>query len=174
VGLLPNVFSDPKLRARQTQLDAQWNSLWALWQGCDATVDSSFSEFSTDRAGWIDFYGSESDWSADAKTATDEWQTKAQSWATRLSGWGCYGTVGPDSASPNASGVPSIKDPPPDDPTIFDRGLNLFAKARDEVLAPVATVGWVAVGIVGAVILAIIVLATKGRAKGYGIEVGGK
>ena len=82
--------------------------------------------------------------------------------------------MGPDSALPSGSGVPTIKDPPPDDPTFLDKSLDAFRRTRDEVLAPVATIGWVAVGIVGAIILAIIVLATKGRAKGYGIEVGGK
>jgi hypothetical protein len=164
VSFLPNVFSDPQLRARQDQLDAQWKSLKASYDACNDTPPTSFAEFATDFAGWTSFYDSESDWSSNAKKATDEWQTKAQEWAGKIAGW-CGG--GAD------SGIPTVKDPPPDEPGLVDQALGVFDKTRDAVLAPVFKVGWVAVGIVAAVILAIVVIVTKGRAKGYGIEVGG-
>ncbi len=165
MGLLPNVFSDPKLRARQEQLDGQWNSLWATWQSCDGTPDSAFSEFASDRTNWKNFYDGESDWSADSKTATDEWQKKAQEWSGKLASWCGAGA---------AAGIPSVKDAPPDDPTLIDRTFSIVRKAEDTVIAPFATIGWVAVGFAVLMILAIVWIFTKGRAKGYGIEVGGK
>lgn len=161
MSILPNVFSDPKLRARQDQLDAQWNSLWATWNACNDTPDSAFPEFATDRRLWKDFYDSETDWSASAKTATDEWQVKAASWASKLSGW-CGGG--------SSSGIPTIGAAPPDDVTLVDRVL----EAPKQAINLVATLSYVAVGFAVLVVLGIIYISTKGKVSGYGVTVGSK
>ncbi len=166
-----NVISDPALKARQDELDAQWSSLSALYSGCDQTPDNAFAEFSTDLRLWREFYASGSDWSASSKTATDTWQTKAQDWSRRLQGWGCYGTAGSDQLDAGSGAIPTVKDPPPDAPGLLD---NL--KALDplpEIEKWAEGVGLIVVGVVVLVIIAIVYITTKGHAKGYGVEVGG-
>ena len=167
------ILVDSALKARQDQLDAQWSSVSALYSGCDQTPDSAFAEFATDLSAWRAFYASGSDWSADSKTATDEWQTKLQDWTNRLTGWGCYGTAGPDELAAGSGAIPTVKDPPPDAPGIVDSVLATLKKTENAALSPFSTIGWVAVGIVVLVVLAIVWITTKGRAKGYGVEVGG-
>ena len=165
MSLLPNIFSDDKLRTRQIQLDGQWSSLWARWQSCDSTPDSAFAEFASDRKGWIEFFDSGSDWSDDSKKATDIWQQKAQEWSNKLSSWCGGGT---------SSGIPSVKDPPPDDPTLIMRITGGIKDVADIALKPAATIGWVAVAIFVLVLLTIVWIVTKGRAKAFGVELGGQ
>ncbi len=166
-----NVFSDPKLVARQAQLDAQWNSLWASFQACDATPDSAFSEFVTDRNGWKTFFDSGSDWSSDSKRATDDWQTKAQDWSNRLQSWGCTGNE--DSApQPGSSGIPSVKDPPPDEPGIIDEITGVAKAATDKGIGWIETIGWVALGLAVLIIVAIVYLGTHSKVETPGLKVG--
>lgn len=111
-----NFFSDPALRARQTQLDAQWSGLWGTYNStCDNGLGGAFPEFASDYNGWREFYASGSDYTGASKHATDEWQTKAQEWAKRLKDYGCgqkeFGDLG----------LPGVKDSPPDEPGWFDR-----------------------------------------------------
>lgn len=166
MSFLPNVFSDPVLKARQDQLDGQWKSLWALYQGCDQTPDNAFSQFVNDKRAWDEFYDSGSDWSDDSKHATDNWQLKAQEWAGRLNGWGCYGTSGSANLDTGSSGIPTIKDPPKDEPSFLD-------KLTDSSKTYFTTVGIVGVALFVFVILAIVFVLSKGKASGFGVSLGG-
>lgn len=140
---LINVFSDPKLRARQDQLDAQWKSLRAVYQMCDQTPDSAFAEFSTDFRAWSEFYDSGSDWSSDSNNATNVWQSKAKEWADKLTGWGCYGNF--DSSGVTNSGVPGVKNPPPDEKSILESVTDSVSSAGSDFFGTLSTIGWVAV-----------------------------
>ncbi len=167
-----NIFSDPALKARQDQLDGQWNSLQALYSSCNNTPDASFAEFATDFRLWKEFYNSGSDWSADSKRATDEWQTKAQEWSRKLASWGCTGNTQDANGDPipqsGDAGIPTVKDNPPDQPGLLD-SLNPLPKLESWA----ETVGWVVVGLVVLAILAVVWISTKGHAKGPGgLEVG--
>lgn len=146
MSVLPNIFSDPKLRARQDQLAAQWNSLWAAYQQCDQTPDSSFAEFATDRRLWQEFYDSGSDWSSNSQNATNEWQAKAKEWADKLSGWGCMG----NDSNPDLgySGIPGVKDPPPDDPGVLADLATAASAPVNGLFDTLKTIGWVTVGII--------------------------
>jgi hypothetical protein len=170
------VFVDPKLRGRQDILDAQWKSLKTGFTACDNTPDSSFAEFTNDFASWSMFYASESDWSSGSKATTDEWQTKAQDWSNRLQSWGCNGNwdgVNTVSAVGNASsGIPLVKDPPPNDPGIVDQALGLVHKVTDPITGTASTVAWVAVAVLVLAIGAVVYILTKGKASGYGVKVG--
>jgi len=176
MSILPNIFSDTKLRARQGQLDGQWKALRAAFGACNNTPDSSFVEFTNDFENWSAFYDSESDWSSGSKSATDEWQTKAQDWSRRLTSWGCNGnwdSLNVVSATGDTSnGIPSIKDPPPDDPGIVDSVLGVVHKVADPVANTAATIGWVAVGLIILIIAAIVWTVTHGQVSGYGVKVG--
>jgi hypothetical protein len=169
---------DQKLRARQDLLDGQWKSLKAAFTTCGDTPDSWFAEFSTDFAAWSDFYASESDWSSGSKSATDEWQTKAQDWSNKLSTLGCTGNwdnINTVSAlGQTSSGIPTVKDPPPDDPGLLDSVLAGVHKVTDPVTNTAATIGWVAVGLMIVIIAAIVWIITKGSVSGYGVKVGGQ
>lgn len=172
-----NVFSDPALKARQDILDAQWNSLWSIYQGCDNAPNNTFSEFVTERTAWKEFYDSGSDWSASSKAATDQWQSKAQEWASQFTSWGCNGNLGSVngvSIPADVNSIPTVKDPPPDGPSFIDTALQTFQKTESSILSPFATIGWVAVGLAVLIILALVWSLTKGHAKGYGVEIGGK
>jgi len=170
------VFVDPKLRARQDQLDGQWKSLKAAWTACQNTPDSSFAEFATDFNGWSDFYASESDWSSASKSATDEWQTKAQDWSNKLTSWGCNGNWDNfqivSANGSDANGIPTIKDPPPNDPGLLDTVLGGIKKVTDPVTSTASTIGWVAVSLFVLIIFAIVWIVTKGRFEGFGAKVG--
>jgi hypothetical protein len=176
MSILPDIFVDPKLRARQNQLDAQWKALRSSFQTCDATPDSSFAEFTTDFDNWSAFYATESDWSAGSKSATDEWQTKAQDWSNRLRSWGCTGSFDGfnvvSALGDTSSGIPTVKDPPPDDPGLLDSVLSGVHKVTDPVTSTAATIGWVAVGLLILIIGSIVWIVTRGAYSGYGVKVG--
>ena len=125
MGLLPNLFSDPNLRTRQSQLDAQWNSLNGLVSQCNDIPNTAWVEFVNDKKNWEVFYDSESDWSQDSKEATDQWQTKAQEWAARFSSYGCSGSIGSiggvDITSGGDKGIPNVKNPPPNEDSFIDK-----------------------------------------------------
>ncbi len=175
-----NIFVDEKLAARQAQLDGQWKSLRAVINGCDDFPSSSWVEFVNDQKGWESFFDSGSDWSDNSKAATDEWQSKLQVHSQRVEQAGCRGSIGSvggvDFFSPTGvTGIPGVKDPPPDDPAFIDTALDAFSKTRDAVLSPFATVGWVTVGLVVVAIVAIVWILTKGKGKAgpSGVSVGG-
>jgi len=161
MSFLPNVFSDPVLRQRQDELDAIWKSLNGLQNKCDNMPDTSWVEFVNDFKRWQDFYDSETDWSSDAKKATDEWQRKAKSWSDRLKSYGCRGTLGTEAIvspegdyqgsttiyAPGDGGIPGVKDPPPDEKGLVDRIGDAFS-----------TVGWVATALTLMVIVGLFVL----------------
>ncbi len=165
MGFLPNVFSDPVLKARQDQLDAQWRSLKALYDTCDQTPDSAFSEFATDFKNWKEFYESGSDWSDDSKSTTDGWQRQAQEWSSRLTGWGCYGTAGSADLGQSDGAIPTVKDPPPDEPGFLDKlgsDLDFWTK----------TATYTTIGLTVAAIVFAFYLVRKG-ASGFGVKLGG-
>lgn len=159
-GTLPNIISDPKLRTRQDQLDAQWSSLWAVYQGCDNTPDSSFSNFATDLRNWRVFYNGGSDWSSSSENATNEWQSKAQEWSNKLNTWGCTGN---QSADDLPNGLPTVKDPPPDVKSILENAKDAISHETDSFFSTLATMGWVAVGLAVLVVLAIVYLLTHAK-----------
>src|SRR5260221_10488487 len=134
MGILPDFFVDEKLRARQDQLDAQWQALYNL--RCESLPTSASVEFDTDFNNWRVFYDSESDWSSGSKSATDEWQTKAKEWATRLATYGCGGSVQINNidviSATGDKGIPSIKNNPADDPSLLDT----LAHVRDVATKP--------------------------------------
>ena len=139
-----NFFSDPELRARQDVLDGQWKSLWGTYNAtCSNGLGNAFPEFATDKANWDAFYDSESDWSSASKHETDIWQTKAQEWAKRLKDYGCGDSTYSD------LGIPGVKDPPPDQPGLFDKAIDA-AKSGAKWYA--AAVGGVAIAILIAIV----------------------
>ena len=163
-----NIFSDPKLRTRQDQLNAQFNSLWAAYQNCDNTPDSSFPEFISDRNAWKEFYDSGSDWTADSNNATNLWQTKAKEWADKLSGWGCSGNFDvTDTTTP--SGIPGVKEAPPDEESALSKAAKAAAGAGGSFFgglwSSIKTVGWVAVGLVVLVLGLVVYLLTHAKVK---------
>lgn len=172
-----NVFSDSELKARQDQLDAQWKSLNSLINTCDDFPSSGWVEFVNDFRNWQEFYDSGSDWSSDSKHATDLWQVKAGEYAKRLAGAGCRGGIGSvagvDVVSAGDSGIPFVKEPPADMPGLFHEILSGVDQAQDTLLAPLKTAGWVVVGVVVLIVIALVWILTKGQASGYGISVGG-
>jgi len=146
MSFLPNVFSDPELRARQDVLNGQWASLWATYQAtCDNGLGNAFPEFATDYANWQRFYGSESDWSSDSKHETDIHQEKMQEWTKRLRDYGCG-----DKSLGNDLGIPGVKDVPPDEPSTLDELKNL-------ALAPFNFIRNLAIGV--GVLVVIIIFA---------------
>ncbi len=153
-----NLFSDPKLRTRQDQLNAQWNSLLSVYQTCDNTPDSAFSEFITDLKAWRTFYDSESDWSSSSANATNEWQAKALDWTSRLSEWGCTGNQDGEYGTPN--GIPGVKEPPPDSTSILDDAKAVVSGGADSFFGSLATVGWVATGLAILIVIGIVYLLT--------------
>ncbi len=157
MGLL-NLFSDPKLRARQDQLNAQWNSLLSVYQTCDNTPDSAFSEFATDLRAWRTFYDSEADWSSSSANATNEWQAKALEWTQRLSEWGCTGNQDGEYGTPN--GIPGVKTPPPDSTSVLEDVKGLATGAADSIWSRLMTAGWVVTGMFVLLIVGIIYLLT--------------
>jgi hypothetical protein len=163
VSLLPNIFSDPALRARQDQLDAQWNSLWASYQQCDNTPSAAFPEFSTDLRLWREFYASGSDWSSDSKHETDIWQGKAQEWAGKLAGWCAMGAD---------SGIPTVKDAPPDSPGVLDRVLDPFKKTEADIFSFFKGTGIAIFVLILIVIFALVFVLTKGKANAFGVKLG--
>lgn len=170
-----NIFSDPALKARQDVLDAQWSSLNALFNTCDAMPSQSWVEFVNDLKSWRIFYDSGSDWSSSSEKATNEYQVKAQEWSQRLDAAGCRGSVGSvggDDIPGSVSGIPGVKDPPPLTPGLLDEAASAFEKGTDALSSPFKTLGWVAVGIVVLIVVGLVVITTKGHASGYGVEVG--
>lgn len=144
---MPNFFSDPELRARQDILNAQWGSLWGTYNAtCNNGLGNAFPEFATDYNNWNDFYASESDWSSASKHATDEWQTKAQEWAKRLSNYGCGDKQYSD------LGIPGVKDNPEDRPGVIDQVIGAEKSY-------VAGVGVIAIVLIGAALAAIYFLS---------------
>ena len=174
MSLFPNIVSNPALRARQDQLDGQWSSLNGIQQSCDQFPSQAWVEFSNDLRNWREFYDSGSDWSQSSEKATNEWQIKAQEWAARMAGSGCGGTAGSVGGSdiPAAGGIPGVKDPPPLSQGLLDEAAEAFEKGTDALQSPFKTLGWVAVGIVVLILVAVIWVGTKGHASGWGVEVG--
>lgn len=174
MGLLPNIFSDPKLRTRQDQLDAQWQALSNL--RCDNLPSSTEVEFETDEQNWRYFYDSETDWSASAKKATDEWQTKAGEWAKRFAAHGCGGGVIVDGISVISNtgdgGIPTIKSNPEDDKTLFEEAQDAASALTKPARDAASTVGWVVVGVVVLVLVLTAYVLTRGKASGFGVKVG--
>lgn len=154
------LFSDPALRARQDQLNAQWNSLKAAYQACD-TPSAAFPEFATDYRLWGEFYESGSDFLDSSKRATDSWQRKAQEWQNRMSAWNCGESGYSD------GGLPGVKDPPPDEPDFLDK---LADKAQDPFRF-LRNVAWAGVALVFVIILGIIWLVSKKSVSGHGVRV---
>jgi len=163
--VLFDVFVDPALRARQDKLNSVWQSMNNLKQGCDGLPDSAWLEFVTDYKAWGEFYDSGSDWSSSSKTATDEWQVKAQSWTKRLADYGCRGSLGVDITLDNFGnptgrsevytpaadqGIPGVKDPPPDPQGPIDK-----------IEGWIATVGWVVAGLVVLLIAGLVYVLSR-------------
>lgn len=154
------LFSDPKLRARQDTLNAQWNSLWAAYQACD-TPSAAFPEFATDLNAWRSFYESESDWTDSSKRATDEYQSKAQEWQRRMSAWNCGQSGYAD------GGLPGVKDNPADEPGLLDDlGDNLKAP-----FAFIRNLTWGVLAVGALVILGIIWVLSRKSFSGAGVKV---
>lgn len=142
---MPNFFSDPELRARQTQLNAQWSSLWATYQStCENGLGNAFPEFASDYRAWQDFYESESDWSSASKHETDIHQTKAQEWSKRLANYGC------GDKSLSDLGIPGVKDPPADPKGFTDKLADIASKPFEFVKNLTIGIG---------ILIAVIVLA---------------
>jgi|SRR5882672_2669530 len=152
-----NLWSDPQTRARQDQLNAQWNALWGVWQNCDNTPDSAFAEFATDLKAWREFYNSASDFSAASINATNSWQQKAKDWSDKLTGWGCTGNQSSDDLP---SGIPGVKAPPPDEQSLLSKATSGVGNSVSSFLSTLTTIGWVAVGIVVFLVLGIIYTLT--------------
>ena len=149
MSLFPDLFVDPSLRARQDQLNAQWNAMRASFSMCQNTPDASFAEFVTDYNAWKAFYDSESDWSSDSFNATNVWQTKAVQWSNNFNAWGCTGNA--DDAPPTApSGIPDVAPAPADEQGVVGKAAASFGDTVKNALAGVwntwKVVGWVAVG----------------------------
>jgi hypothetical protein len=174
MSLFPNIVSNPALRARQDQLDAQWSSLNGIQQNCSDLPSQAWVQFVNDLRNWREFYDSGSDWSQSSEQATNDWQIKAQEWTTRMAASGCGGTAGSvgDTYIPAAGGIPTIKDPPPLSQGLLDEASDAFKKGTDALESPFKTLGWVAVGIVVLIIVAVIWISTRGHASGYGVDVG--
>jgi hypothetical protein len=170
---LPNIFSDPALKARQDVLHAQWTSIHKLSLSCEGLTTESWHQLETDWLNWKEFYESGSDWSSSSEKATNEWQVKAQEWTARLNSAGCRGsTVGDDIVTPD-TGIPGVKDPPPLTPDFLDEVTDGFTQITDAATSPFKTLGWVATGIVVLIIVGLVIVLTKGKASGYGVKVGG-
>jgi len=171
-----NIFSDPALATRQAQLDGQWKSLKAVIGTCNSFPSQAWVEFTNDFTNWSEFYDSGSDWSQSSEKATNEWQTKAQEWATRVASAGCAGTAGSVGGDyvPGIgdSGIPGVKDPPPLSESLLDSAVGAFEKGTDALSSPFKTLGWVAVGVIAAILITVIWITTKGQASGYGVSVG--
>jgi len=172
MSFLPNVFSDPALKARQDVLHGQWTSLHELSQSCDGLTTESWYQLETDWLNWKDFYDSGSDWSSSSEKATNEWQNKAKEWADRLNRAGCRGSTVASDITPVDTGIPGVKDPPPLTPGLLDEAAAAFKKGTDALSSPFKTLGWVAVGVVVLILVSIVVITTKGHASGYGVQVG--
>jgi len=159
-----NVFSDPKLRARQDQLDAQWSSLNALQNTCDGVPDSSWVEFVNDLKAWRVFYESESDWSANSANATNEWQSKAQDWANRLGSYGCAGGLGSVAgiiiqAAEGDTGIPGVKAPPAAETSWLGQAGALVTGAVSAVYDDAkGAISWYSYAIIGLIILVVLAL----------------
>lgn len=171
-----NIFSDPELKARQDQLDGQWAATNAMFQTCDNTPSQAFPEFTRDLAAWRQFYDSGSDWSADSKHATDEWQTKLKDWVQRLKDYGCQGSVGSiggeDITANGDQGYAGVKDNPPDKPPLFQSLLDGIQSTENTLLAPLGKLG---IGVSVVVVILLIIVAyvlTRGKAEGYGVKLG--
>jgi hypothetical protein len=174
MSILPDFFVDPALRTRQDQLNAQWLSLNGIQQSCQGISDSAWVEFVNDLKGWKDFYASESDWDMDSKHATDDWQTKASYWADQFKLYGCGGVLGSVNgvdipATAGDGGIPSVKANPADDKPWYSGITDVASTIQDDV----STIGWIAVGVVVLVVLVVGYVLTRGKAKGFGVEVGG-
>lgn len=170
-----NVFQDTELVQRQKQLDATWKSLNAAQQHCDGLPDTQWVEFVNNFEGWKEFYDSGSDWSSDSKHATDEWQRIAGEWSRKFATYSCSGTTG--SAGGETfygadSGLPGVKDPPPDMPGFLDNVVNTVGNQITEAKETAGTIAWVAVGLAVLVVLGILYIASRG-VSGYGVKVGG-
>lgn len=153
-----NFFSDPELRARQDVLNAQWNSLWGTYQAtCSNGLGNAFPEFATNYSDWKEFYDSGSDWSGASKHSTDEWQTKAQEWASRLKDYGCGDSQYSD------RGIPGVKDNPEDQPGLIDK---LAGAAKTGAYAWVFTIVLILAAVVFVIYLIGKALATTNVAVG--------
>ena len=141
-----NFFSDPELRARQVQLDAQWNGLWGTYNAtCSNGLGNAFPEFASDYSGWKTFFDSESDYTTASKHTTDGWQSKAQEWTKRLKDYGCG-----DQSLGNDLGIPGVKDNPPDTQGTLD-------ELKDLALAPFNYIKNLTIGV--GILVLIVVLA---------------
>src|SRR5215471_20743042 len=161
-SILPDMFVDPQLRARQDQMDAQWSSLNGTINSCDAFPDAAWVQFVNDLRNWRDFYAGGNDWSSASKHATDDWQTKLQSWTTQVASWCVPGASDP-------TYIPTVKDPPPDQPSTLQ---TLLGEVKSDVAAPFVWVEDVALKIgiglavlVVLIIVAIVVVLVKGNVK---------
>lgn len=165
-----NLVSDPALRARQEQLNADWYALNQTIDSCALTASSApaFSQFYADYDSWKSFFESGSDWSSDSKRATDSWQTKLQEY-TKLARTYCQEASGAEPAY-----IPGVKDPPPDEKNLIDKGIDLFKSPFTAAENVVKTLGIVTAVIVGAILITIVYVSVKGSFKAgpSGVSVG--
>jgi hypothetical protein len=171
-----NFFSDPALKARQDQLDADWNSAWAVVQTCDNVPASSFSGFSTDRINWKQFYDSGSDWSSDSNNATNEWQARLKTWTDQFRQWGCTGnfsltpgTVGADDPTPENNGIPAVKTPPPDTKSILEQAKDAVGKAGQGLWSDISFIGYAILATVLLVVFGLIYVLTHAKVSAPGV-----
>ena len=168
---MANLFSDPVLRARQDQLNAQWAALYRVADNCqlDPVSAAGLQQFFADYHSWKEFYASESDFTKGSKQTTDSWQAKLQEYTRTIGSQLCGQT-----RTGQNTYVPDVDDPPPDDPGLFD-GLRDVAKDFSPFKSLTDWVTRVGIGVLIAIALilgAVVIFLTHGKASGFGVKVG--
>lgn len=163
-----NIFSDPQLRARQDQLDAQWKALNAAQSGCSSIPDTAWVEWVNDFRNWQEFYDSGSDWSSDSFNATNVWQQKLKEWSARMATYGCVGSLGSvggeDIPAGGDQGIPGVKEPPPDEKSTVEKVGDEVTGVVGSVSTFVKTASWVAIGLIVVVLIATVYTLTHVKA----------
>jgi hypothetical protein len=147
-----NVFSDPKLKARQDQLNAQWVAVFQTIESCGLTPSSgpAFQQFYADFESWKEFYEGGNDWSSASENATNSWQSKLQEHTANAKNFCSFGYDG------SSSYVPGVKDPPADAQGILGKAADL-AKAPFETFEKLGTYFGIGIGVLILIVAGILV-----------------
>lgn len=156
MSLFNDLFVNSDLQARSDQLNSQWQALSGQSYACNWGGGTQV-QFDSDFQAWYTYYSS-----GDLDDAeTNSWQSKAQEWSINFASFGC----GTDpSIGTTSSGIPTVKTPPANVAAplanvasgIGDTLKNAFSGLWNSL----ATIGWVAVGLVVLILGGIVYLFT--------------
>lgn len=150
MSLFNDLFVNSDLQSRTDQLNSIWQSLSGQSYSCSWGGGTQV-QFDSDYQAWFTYYKS-----GDFDDAeTNSWQTKAQTWSNDFAAFGC-GT--PSDIGATSSGIPTVKDPPPNQQAPLAKAASGIGDAIKNALASI----WTTIETAGIVVAVVIVLILSG------------